>query len=197
MATKSTTAGKKVAAKKSAVSRAKTAGAAARMAKEEAKQVTSATDWKSKSQGFPLEVPSGNVALVRPVGMQAFLTKGMVPNSLRDIAMQAISGKKTEMKMDDMSPEKIEDMMVLFDSVTCYCVIEPKVTPVPLDDQGDSIPLGQRDGDLLYVDEVELNDKIFIFQFACGGTRNLEQFREELGVSMDALSGVQNVENNT
>ncbi len=185
-----TQAGKKVAAKKAAVSRAKTTGAAARMARENAKKVTSASEWKKANKGFELEVPSGNVALVRPVGMQAFLTKGMIPNSLRDIAMEAVKGNQLpKMKPDDMSPEKIEDMLVLFDSVTCYCVLEPVVTPVPMDDDGEPIPPADRDPENLYVDEVNLDDKIFIFQFACGGTRDLESFRAQYSVSMDSLSG--------
>lgn len=209
-----TKAGKTVAKKQSAVSAAKVRGAAAKMARDASKkEVTPAAEWKKPSKGVELEVPSGNVALVRPVGMQAFLQKGIVPNSLRDIAMEAISGKKPapQMKMDGMSPEKIEDMLTLFDSVTCYCVIEPKVTPVPMDtivhpadDKHDGfweetrvIPVESRDPEKLYVDEVNLDDKIFIFQFACGGTRSVEQFREEFSLSMDALSGGQNLEENS
>lgn len=195
-----TKSGKTVAKKQAAVSAAKVRGAASKMAKDASKkEVTPAAEWKKPSRGMEVEVPSGNVALVRPVGMQAFLQKGIIPNSLRGIAMEAISGKKKapEMKMDDMSPEKIEDMLVLFDSVTCYCVIEPKVTPVPLDDEGEPIPLADRDSSELYVDEVNLDDKIFIFQFACGGTRNVEQFREEFSVSLDAISGGQNMAENS
>lgn len=210
-----TKAGKTVAKKQAAVSSAKVRGAASKMARDASKkEVTPAAEWKKPSKGVELEVPSGNVALVRPVGMQAFLQKGIIPNSLRDIAMEAISGKKTapQMKMDDMSSEKIEDMLVLFDSVTCYCVIEPKVTPVPVwqnanpdgeyftnDERkvGQVVPLPERDSEPLWVDEVNLDDKIFIFQFACGGTRSVEQFREEFSLSLDAVSRGQNLEENS
>lgn len=209
-----TKAGKTVAKKQAAVSSAKVRGAASKMARDASKkEVTPAAEWKKPSKGVELEVPSGNVALVRPVGMQAFLQKGIIPNSLRDIAMEAISGKKTapQMKMDGMSPEKIEDMLVLFDSVTCYCVIEPKVNPVPTDtiihppdddhktewEEVRVIPISSRNPELLWVDEVNLDDKIFIFQFACGGTRNVEQFREEFSLSMDAVLGGQNLEENS
>lgn len=196
---KPTTAGKKVAAKKAAVSTAKVAGTARRQARDSGLKPTTATAWKAKSaEGYELEVPSGNVALVRPVGMQAFLDKGMIPNSLREIAIEAIKGKKApELKTEDLDEEQIINMMQLFDSVTVYCVLQPEVLPVPLDEEGNPIPPRNReDVEALYVDDVDLPDKMFIFQYACGGTRNVEQFREEYLSSMESISGGENVGEN-
>lgn len=208
---KSTTAGKKVAAKKAAVTAAKTQGAARRKvaAQNRKLKVTPASQWKSskKTGGLELEVPSGNVALVRPVGIEAFLSKGLIPNSLREIALEAIKGKKApEMKMDDLNEEQLSNMMQLFDDVTVYCVIEPEVAAAPLwteedveaglcDESavGEKVPFDQREEGPLYVDIVDLEDKMFIFQFACGGTRNVESFRAELASGMERLSGEQDV----
>lgn len=164
-----------------------------RQARKDAKPVTSASDWKRESAGYPLEVPSGNVALVRPVGMQAFLRKGIVPNSLREIAMEAIQRKKApEIKVEDLAPEQIEDMLDLFDAVTVFCTVEPKVLPAPKDETGEVIAFDDRDdpGNALWVDEVDLEDKVFIFQYACGGTRNLESFRAEYNRRLESISGV-------
>ncbi len=206
---KKATAGKKVAAKKAAVSAAKATGSARRQGRATAPTVSTAKAWKAKgAEGYELEVPSGNVALVRPVGMQAFLDRGMIPNSLREIAMEAIKGKKKmDLKVEDLDEEQITNMISLFDSVTVYCVIKPEVETVPLwtsedaedgncsaDAVGLPVPMRQRDPDLLYVDEVDLPDKMFIFQFACGGTRSVEQFREEYARSMERVLGEQNVE---
>lgn len=204
--------GKKVAAKQATVSRAKTAGAAKRIARDSGLKPTSAKEWKAKAQeGYELAVPSGNVALVRPVGMQAFLDKGLIPNSLREIAMEAIKGKKApKLKMDDLDEEQIVNMMSLFDSVTVHCVIQPEVVPVPLwqnmdpDDDyyteneellGRPVPYKRREEvDALWVDDVDIQDKMFIFQFACGGTRSVEQFREEYERSMERISGGEDLE---
>lgn len=202
-------AGKRVAAKRAELTAATVAGSASRKAQAEAPAVTEVGSWKKAKAGFPLQVPSGNVALVRPVGMQAFLTKGIIPNSLREIAMEAISKKKApELKVEDFDEKQIQDMLDLFDAVTLYCVIEPKVTSVPHwsheqadagacshEDIGEIIPAISefRDPDLLYVDDVELEDKAFVFQFACGGTRSLEQFREEYTRSVESLSGGEDV----
>ena len=206
------TAGKKVAAKKAAVATAKTAGSAKRIARDSGLKPTTAAQWKAKAQeGYELQVPSGNVALVRPVGMQAFLDKGLIPNSLREIAMEAIKGKKApKLKTDDLDEEQIANMMQLFDDVTVYCVLQPEVVSVPLwqnldpdedyfsEDEakvGQPVPYKRREEiDALWVDDVDIQDKMFIFQYACGGTRSVEQFREEYERSMERISGGEDVE---
>lgn len=152
--------------------------------------VTPVSEWKSaKTKGHALKVPSGNVALVRNPGMQAFLRAGLIPNSLMPLVTEALERGKPP--SPDVLGERlknlevIDDMMQAIDSVTIFCVIEPKVTAVPteLTVGGDqiSIPIGdpRRNEDLLYVDEVDEEDKMFIFNWAVGGTRDLERFRQE------------------
>lgn len=201
------TAGKTVAAKKAKIDAAKMA------AKMAAKPVTEVTGWKKATDGSPLEVPSGNVALVRPVGIQAFLTQGIIPNSLREMAMEAITKKKApEMKPENLTSEQLVEMVTLFDTVTVYCVVEPRVHRIPVftlthyeaatcdpDEVGKEIPIGHpcREADRLYVDEVDLDDKAFIFAIACGGTRDLESFRAQRASGLELLSGVSDVEDST
>jgi hypothetical protein len=202
-------AGKRVAKKQAAVATAKTMAKAGKKAREDAPEVSTASGWKKNVQGYPLDVPSGNVALVRPVGMQAFLVQGIVPNSLREIAMEAITKKKApQLSMDELEPGQLEDMLAMFDGVCVYCVLKPRVAPIPHftqddfdndvcseDEVGQAIPFGdpRRDEDKLFVDEVDMEDKAFIFQFACGGTRSVEQFREEYTSRLEQLSGEQDV----
>lgn len=175
------------------------------------KKPTSATEWK-KPQGYPLEVPSGNVALVKPVGMQAFLKAGMIPNSLRSVVMEALSGKAPEMDMSKLDEQTLQDMMTLFDTVTVYCTVQPKVFPVPVWTSKDAkgglcpteyvggvVPPEVREsseymelheiGDRLYVDEVDDEDKVMIFNYAVGGTRSVESFREEYSRVLGSVSG--------
>lgn len=153
------------------------------------KGATSAKEWKkSPRQGIELEVPSGNVALVRRVGMQAFLRKGMIPNSLRELAFRAIrSGTVPEMTVAEMNEVQIQELLEMIDGVVVYSVVEPAVAPVPADED-------DRDDDILYVDEIDLDDKMFVFQFACGGTTDLGSFRAQSPGSLDGLPGGQNVE---
>lgn len=147
--------------------------------------VTSASAWKKqdKDEPVPLEVPSGNTCLVRPVGMQAFVSEGLIPNSLLGIVTSALeAGERGETVDEDAvvdqlisdirsDPAKLVDMIKMADSCTLYCVLQPKVLPVPGEGE-------QRYADKLYVDEVDLDDKLFIMNFAVGGSRDLEPFRE-------------------
>jgi len=154
---------------------------------------TTASAWKAKSvEGTPLVVPSGNTCLVRAPGLQVFIKQGMIPNSLLPIVNDAIK-KGSVPTNDDFNiqddPEMLNEMMELMDAVTVYCVVEPAVEAMPVDDEGEPIPFSQRDPDTLYVDEVDFTDKIFIFQYAVGGSADLAKFRKELGQHMEVVPG--------
>ena len=154
---------------------------------------TTASAWKKQSaEGTPLVVPSGNTCLVRAPGLQVFIKQGMIPNSLLPIVNEAI--KKGTMPTDDKfdieeNPEMLNEMMELMDAVTVHCVVEPAVQHIPLDDEGETVPFSQRDPETLYVDEVDFTDKIFIFQYAVGGTADLAKFRQELSEHVEIVPG--------
>lgn len=142
--------------------------------------VTPVSQWKKKTEPVPLDLPSGNTCLVQPVGMEAFIKQGFIPNSLLPIVQKSLAageaGRPDEINAGEMmaealqDPEKLRDIFDVADAVTVYCVVEPKVHPVPEDDSS-------REEDKLYVDEIDFDDKMFIFQYAVGGSRDLEAFR--------------------
>lgn len=175
-------------------------------AKKKNKKIPStARTWK-RSKGEELSLPSDNVAIVKRPGPEAFLAKGLLPDNLTPIVEEAIrSGKgMPQDKTDELAkdPEAILGMLDAMDRILCTVVIEPQVTyhkrPVvgedgePLKDakgkeQMEDIPEEERDDELLYSDDVDLEDKMFIFNFAVGGTRDLERFREEHGAGLGDL----------
>lgn len=136
------------------------------------KPVSTAAQWKKSAEGYELEVPSGNVALVRRPGMLAFLQAGILPNSLTKIVKEKMGSKGDDVEIDREALGELtfEEMIEAYDAVTLYCVVQPELHPVPE---------GERDPSLLYVDEVDMDDKMFIFQWAVGGTRDLESFRQQ------------------
>jgi hypothetical protein len=71
-------------------------------------------------------------------------------------------------------------MFEMADAATVYCVVEPIILPVPVPDP-DSGETPERDEDALYVDEIDVDDKLYIMSHALSGVRDLEQFRAELG----------------
>lgn len=159
------------------------------------KTVTSVSDWKKNKTGEPLDLPSGKTCLVQVVGAQAFLRAGVIPNALLPIVTgaleQAQKGKKPEadatkiMQEVAQDPEKLAQIFDMCDAVTVMTVLEPRVEPVPVLDESGHMP--ERDPELLYVDDVDDEDKFFIMQFAMGGSRDLERFRDELAAGVDAL----------
>lgn len=164
---------------------------------------TSARAWKRAKATEELELPSGNVALVKRPGPALLLQEGFLPDSLSMIVNETIRENKG-MKPQDLSeiqndPDKIVDMLEGIDRMIPMIVVEPPTlfhkTQV-LDDEGnpvtkdngqskfEDIPGEDRDDDYVYTDDIELDDKMFLFQFAVGGTRSYEQFREEQRVAM-------------
>jgi hypothetical protein len=169
-------------------------------------EVSSVQGWKKSSEAkgltgkpIPLEVPSGNVALVRPVGLQVFFELGMIPNTLLTIMGTILDKAKGGKKVSEREvnkalegiqadPERIVDIIRMADAITVHCVIQPQVEPVP--ERG-----VERDEDTLYVDEVDLEDKMFIMNFAFGGARDLEPFRTKLTKHVGSVSPVQDLGN--
>jgi len=145
---------------------------------------TSASVWKKKAVGGTLiTVPSGNTALVRAPGMQTFLEQGVIPNALmpliRDAMQKGSAPEESDMSEMISDPEKLKELIEMANAITVYCCIDPKVVGAPHDAEGNLIPIGdaRRDEDILYVDEVEFNDRMYIFNFAVGGPADIEKFR--------------------
>lgn len=146
---------------------------------------TPASVWKKKAVGGTLvDVPSGNKALIRMPGMAVFLEKGLIPNSLMPIIQKAMAAGQapSEAEMSSMvtDPEALKDVIALADAVTLYCCIDPHLEEAPRDEDGSLIPVGdaRRDDNVLYVDEMEFDDRMYIFNLAVGGTADLEKFRQ-------------------
>lgn len=184
--------------------------------KQNLKPVTQAKEWKKRtdtgSLHYPLELPSGNVCLVQPLGLEKMMTDGLIPNTLLQPMLSAIEvsaasvkgGPKAEQlarkKMEEQlqkaqqeliqSPDSMKGMFEMANAVTLATVVEPKILPVPED-------ASDRDPDLLYVDEIDLDDKMFIFSHAVSGVRDVESFRDEVAQHVAAVSGEQAVEQAT
>jgi hypothetical protein len=155
---------------------------------------TSASQWKKAGGGTPIRVPSGNVALVKRPGLQVFLAQGRVPNSLMEFITQSLKGNK-QPKMEDLelNSTAMKDMLELVDAVVIQACVDPKVVPAPVSPRGQGMIDSARDENLLYVDEVDIEDKMFIFNYAVGGTADVDSFRKELAATVDDISGSQDV----
>lgn len=165
---------------------------------------TPASEWQGKIavEGTPVPLPSGNVALLRPIAPEAFLTSGMIPDPLLPIVQKAIHTKKGLNPKDlerqmEVKPEMVATSLELFDRVLEYAVVEPNIqmpppcrhceqyANKPQHQNRDSADYhryteGDRDKSVLYADQIDMQDKMHVFQWALGGTSKLSNFRNEL-----------------
>ena len=89
------------------------------------------------------------------------------------------------------SPEKMADLFSAFDVITEMIVVEPPVKNHKL--HGVVIDQPLRDPNFVYTDDIDMNDKSFLFQFSVGGTGELETFREERDAALVDLENVEDV----
>lgn len=109
-------------------------------------------------------------------------------------------------------PKQLLEAMAMMDEITCLVVLQPKITPVPVprepteqdledypdletDDEGLWIP--PRKPGLIYVDTVDDEDKIFLFQYVMGGSDDLKSFRTKLDEGMADLEPGEDVQDAT
>lgn len=157
-------------------------------------QVTTASAWR-KSSTDPIELPSGNVAKIRSASMEFFLTGGFIPNSLKGLVhkmindMESEQGKPSKKDSGDSTAElseiitddnKLRDLIHMYDRIAAHCFEEPKVA-LPPEDPDD------REDDILYTDEIGMDDKVFVFNVALGGTKDVESFRNEQAAAVESV----------
>lgn len=154
--------------------------------------------WKARAGEAEedLTVPSGELCRVRRPGAEGLLRAGVLKQAdfLTPEASKAIGraqGKEMSeaqiaaqvQKMISEDEDGLDKLMGFIDKIVVYCVVEPKILPSPAID-------ATRDPENVYADDIDLDDKMFIVNFAVGGTRDLATFREQ---SDRALAGVATV----
>lgn len=144
---------------------------------------------------YELDLPSGNQCLVRRPGAQGLIKAGLLDSldSLTGLVQSELIDSKAPKKQLAAGAarlagnmEKLGEGLSLVDRVICHVVAQPKVTMPPKDDD-------EREEDTLYADDVDMEDKMFIFQWVMGGTADLTSFRAESGELLESLSALQDI----
>ena len=147
-------------------------------------KISTVGDFKKRIGGI-FELPSGMVVRLRnPGGLAVFLSSGTIPNSLMSVVTKALKNNQAGVDVEnnpevaaelesiiDEDPQALAQMSIMMDSIAVKCMIEPLCHPVPADGE-------ERSEDLLYADEVELQDKQFMFRWISSGVKDLEPFRK-------------------
>lgn len=140
-----------------------------------------------------------NVCLVRKPDPAAMLAGGILDHfdeltSLVAEKIQVIEGKakmnSEALKSFADNKDKIQKGLDMMDRLVEFVVVQPRCfRPVKRDEtgaplltaDGREIPLlnSERDPEVTYTDDVELEDRMFILQFSVGGVKDWRQFRNE------------------
>lgn len=187
---------------------------------------TPADQWIGASafEGHDVELPSTNVARIKRINPTDFLKGGSIPDPLTDIIRRAIHTKKglnpKELEKISDDPDKLASALEMIDRILTQVMVQPVVSMPPACDV--AVPdgvcgeyantdvhktpsraghheyhEGARQSGVLYADVVDISDKLFIFQWAVGGTNDLQQFREGLESGVVALQDSQGVPSKT
>lgn len=152
--------------------------------KEARKTASGVSDFKKRKEGSVIPLPSGLQIRARRVDLTSLLKQGDVPNALVPIVQQALA-KGQQMDPKDLVGDQVDmstltSMLEMVDSVVVSTCVEPQVHPDP--EAG-----VEEEDDLLYVKDLEADDKMFIFQWALGGTEDIATFRAEAQADLAAL----------
>lgn len=151
---------------------------------------TSAAQWRAR-QKTTVELPSGSHAVLRRPGMDKFLEEGFLPDKLRkaitaEIASASRRPTSVASLTKELKPEELSEWLDTLDRVCTQVFENPPVRwhrRVVAGSDGQrtqEIPDEERDYDrFLYTDEIGLEDKQFAFQYAVGGSADLERFRAQ------------------
>ncbi len=155
------------------------------------------TVWGSGQVGGAedLEVPSGQLCLVKRPGVQGLMAAGVLhqADSLSALVDQKHLKKGKPGEAAEVDPaslikdgKALDNLMHVVDRVVSHVVVQPPIKMAPND-------VTRRKAGQVYTDMVDLVDKMFIFNYAMGGTRDLERFRGELDESLGSVDAVEEV----
>jgi len=140
-----------------------------------------------------LELPSGATCLAIRPGAQGLIKAGLL-DSLDQLtsfvqvehidANDPRKASETKVSVEELAkdPARLLEGLSLINRVVCFVVKAPVITMPPEDDDE------KRDPEAIYADDVDDDDKMFVFQWAVGGTSDLAQFRQESQKLMGSIS---------
>lgn len=152
-----------------------------------------------------LTTPSGQTCRAKRLGMVGIVESGLLGDADTLTAfvdskhVKRVRGGKgpdrDEINVASLmqDPDELKRVIMLVDRATPHIVVEPVVRLHFTDEKDGStlrIPDAAREAGVVYTDQIGFEDKMFLFNWAVGGTADVERFRSE---SNDAVAGVGNV----
>lgn len=154
---------------------------------------TAAEEWTTD-----LEVPSGEICKVRRPGVEGLMQAGVLHDidSLTGLVnskhLNRVSGQP-EIDVESLLKDQtnMENLLHVCNRVVCYVVVEPEVRMAPND------PTSRESGEHVYTDQIDIEDKMFILNFAVGGSNDVARFRRESEMATRGMGDEQRVSDAT
>lgn len=136
---------------------------------------------KPREQGEIVTLPSGNVARLRPVAVDALLAAGRIPDLLSGVAAKTL-WVETDTATIAEQAETAKNFADLINLIVPLAMLEPQVVDRP---EGDNE---------IALEDIEFADKIAIFQLATGGSTVLKSFREQQARAVAPVSDGESIQ---
>lgn len=137
--------------------------------------ITSGRAWRERVQGgVVLPLPSGFVARIRGVQPDVLLRTGTIPDALTSVIAAIMEGTSDAQE----AFKSLDDLRNYADLVNAICasvMLEPRIVENPQAD------------DEIGIDDLEWPDRVFLMGAVGTTTRQLERFRDQQTLAMDAL----------
>lgn len=155
-------------------------------------EVTTPDQWVSPRRvGFPVRLPSGNVARVKRVmSILEMLKNGKIPNPLASHLEAWTSQGRSAFNIADLDEGAQIQAIDFINGVVMDAVTMPKVVVIP---EGESEFSFEAPQGSITIEDLSWEDRLFIYQVAQGGVASVEQFRqvqEKYVESLQASEGV-------
>lgn len=165
------------------------------------------TTWGGNALFQDLTTPSGQTCQVRLPGVQRLMAAGILEDA--DTLSTMVDKKhirrvngKDQVNGDSLlkDPKNLVSVLRTVDKVVAHMVVQPTVKRpviIGMDDEGKEtekpLPEEDRDPKIVYTDDIDMTDRMYIFQFAVGGTTDVEQFRSKLAKAVGSMETLQDV----
>lgn len=147
---------------------------------------TPSEEWKSPRQlGFLVKLPSGNVARIkRLLDLPGLLKNGLVPNPLASHIQKSLEEGMDTLQLSDLSADAQIQALDLIDDGVVRSMIEPRVLLVP---EGINPDVFETPPGSISIMDLTLEDRMFVYQAAQGGTADPDRFR---GINVESAQRI-------
>lgn len=123
---------------------------------------TKANQWKST---YEVQLPSGYIAELRPLGADMILKCQHVPDVISSLVVRMFKGGSTQLEIEEF--KHVQEFSAFLDECCALCFVHPQVVEHP---EGD---------DQISAEMISFADKSFVFNTLSQAPRWLENFRPE------------------